>query len=67
MMGHKNYLWTEWPCTIEITWVELVRHDPGSYKHEILANRGQRVCKELPYGVIKVAIKGTRLIYIMLD
>ena len=33
---------TEWPCTIEIAWVDLGRTYPGSYKQEILANRGQK-------------------------
>ena len=28
------------PCMIEIAWVELVHHDPGFYKQEILANCG---------------------------
>ncbi len=32
-----------WPCTIEIAWVDLGRPDPGSYKQEILANRGHTV------------------------
>ena len=31
-------------CTIEIAWVDLGRPYPGSYKQEILANRGQKVC-----------------------
>ncbi len=32
-----------WPCTIEIAWVDLGRPYPGSYRQEILANRGQKV------------------------
>ncbi len=31
-----------WPCMIEIAWVNLGRLYPGSYKQEILANRGQK-------------------------
>ncbi len=34
---------TSMPCTIEIAWVDLGRPYPGSYKQEILANRGQKV------------------------
>ena len=34
---------SEWPCTIEIAWVDRGRPFPGSYKQEILANRGQKV------------------------
>ena len=33
----------QWSCTIEIAWVDLGRPYPGSYKLEILANRGQKV------------------------
>ena len=33
----------QWPCTIEIAWVDLGHPYPGSYKQEILANRGQKV------------------------
>ena len=33
---------THWPCTIEIAWVDLGRSYPGSFKQEILANRGQK-------------------------
>ncbi len=32
----------DWPCTIEIAWVDLGRPYPGSFKQEILANRGQK-------------------------
>ncbi len=31
-----------WPCTIEIAWVDLGCPYPGSFKQEILANRGQK-------------------------
>ena len=45
----------QWPCMIgspmstesegasEIAWIDLGRPYPGSYKQEILANRGQKV------------------------
>ncbi len=32
----------QWPCTIEIAWVDLGCPYPGSYKQKILANRGQK-------------------------
>ena len=31
-----------WPCTIGSPWVDLGRPYPGSFKQEILANRGQK-------------------------
>ncbi len=54
--SHVEPIWDldgpEWPCMIEIAWVDLGRPYPGSYKQEILANRGQKVCSR-PTGVIQ--------------
>ena len=39
-----SVLMSQWPCTIEITWVKLMSPDPRPYKQGILANCGQNVC-----------------------
>ncbi len=45
-MWTKVHPWSiqaiQWPCTIEIAWVDLGRPDPGCYKREILVSHGQK-------------------------